>query len=77
MCRPSKNNGIESVENYYRKSKLLPEFGVKYDHMFAFGNRPQQFSLMGMVIRCPGYKMNKATINSIKIKMKVWNGKNR
>jgi hypothetical protein len=22
------------------KSKL-PEFGVKYDHMFAFGNRPQ------------------------------------
>jgi hypothetical protein len=30
-----KNNGIESVENYYRKSKLLPEFGVKYDHMFA------------------------------------------
>jgi hypothetical protein len=45
-----KNNGIESVENYYRKSKLLPEFGVKYDHMFAFGNRPQQFSLMGMVI---------------------------
>jgi hypothetical protein len=25
------------------KSKLLPEFGVKYDHMFAFGNRPQQF----------------------------------
>jgi hypothetical protein len=42
MCEPSKNNGIES-ENYYRKSKLLPEFGVKYDHMFAFGNRPQQF----------------------------------
>jgi hypothetical protein len=36
------------------KSKLLPEFGVKYDHMFAFGNRPQQFSLMGMVYRCPG-----------------------
>jgi hypothetical protein len=20
------------------KAKLLPEFGVKYDHMFAFGN---------------------------------------
>jgi outer membrane protein TolC len=52
------------------KSKLLPEFGVKYDHMFAFGNRPQQFSLMGMVsIPMPwSTKMNKATINSIKIK---------
>jgi outer membrane protein TolC len=52
------------------KSKLLPEFGVKYDHMFAFGDRPQQFSLMGMVsIPMPwSTKMNKATINSIKIK---------
>jgi outer membrane protein TolC len=52
------------------KSKLLPEFGIKYDHMFAFGDRPQQFSLMGMVsIPMPwSTKMNKATINSIKIK---------
>jgi outer membrane protein TolC len=52
------------------KSKLLPEFGVKYDHMLAFGNRSQQFSLMGMVsIPMPwSTKMNKATINSIKIK---------
>jgi hypothetical protein len=55
----------------------LPEFGVKYDHMFAFGNRPQQFSLMGMVTDALVYKMNKATINSIKIKTKVWNGKNK
>ena len=31
------------------KSKFLPEFGVKYDHMFAFGQQPQQFSLMGIV----------------------------
>lgn len=52
------------------KSKLLPEFGVKYDHMFAFGDRPQQFTLMAMVnIPMPwSTKMNKATINSIKIK---------
>lgn len=52
------------------KSKLLPEFGVKYDHMFAFGDRPQQFSLMGMItIPMPwSTKMDKATINSIKIK---------
>jgi hypothetical protein len=26
------------------KTKLLPEFGIKYDHMFAFGTQPQQFS---------------------------------
>ena len=52
------------------KAKLLPEFGVKYDHMFAFGNRPQQFSLMGMItIPMPwSSKMNKANINSFKLK---------
>ena len=52
------------------KSKFLPEFGVKYDHMFAFGQQPQQFSLMGMVnIPMPwSTKMNKANINSFKIK---------
>jgi outer membrane protein TolC len=52
------------------KSKFLPEFGIKYDHMFAFGQQPQQFSLMGMVnIPMPwSTKMNKANINSFKIK---------
>ncbi len=30
-------------------AQLRPEFGVKYDHMYAFGNQPQLFSLMGMV----------------------------
>jgi outer membrane protein TolC len=52
------------------KAKLLPEFGVKYDHMFGFGNGPQQFSLMGMItIPMPwSSKMNKANISSFKIK---------
>ena len=52
------------------KAKLVPEFGVKYDHMFAFGNQPQQFTLMGMItIPMPwSTKMNKANINSFKIK---------
>jgi hypothetical protein len=49
------------------KLKLLPEFGVKYDHMFAFGNGPQQFSLMGMItIPMPWSSMNKANISSLK-----------
>lgn len=52
------------------KAKFLPEFGIKYDHMFAFGQQPQQFSLMGMItIPMPwSTKMNKANIISIKIK---------
>ena len=57
------------------KAKLLPEFGVKYDHMFAFGEQPKQFSLMGMItIPMPwSTKMNKANINSFKIKNEVLN----
>ncbi len=37
------------LEQEWQRSKLKPEFGVRYDHMFAFGGTPWQFSLMGMV----------------------------
>jgi outer membrane protein TolC len=37
------------LEQEFNRSKLKPEFGVRYDHMFAFGGQPWQFSLMGMV----------------------------
>lgn len=52
------------------KTKLLPEFGINYEHMFAFGQQPQQFTLMGLVtIPMPwSTKMNKANINSFQIK---------
>ncbi len=52
------------------KTKLLPEFGIKYDHMFAFGQQPQQFSLMGMInIPVPwSTRTNKANIASFKMK---------
>jgi len=61
---------INQLKIEAEKTKLLPEFGVKYDQMFAFGQQPQQFSLMGMVnIPMPwSTKMNKANINSYKIK---------
>ena len=53
------------------KKSLLPQFGVSYDHMFAFGQQPQQFSLM-LMVNIPfapwSSKMNKANINSFKIK---------
>lgn len=49
--------------------ELLPEFGARYDHMFAFGQQPWQFSLMGMV-RIPlapwSSRMNKANVESLK-----------
>lgn len=63
----------KEINNYkieVEKVATRPEFGVKYDHMFAFGNQPQQFSLMGMVtIPMPwSTKMNKANIESYRIK---------
>jgi hypothetical protein len=39
----------KSAQNCSRENKIMPEFGIKYDHMFAFGTQPQQFSLMGMI----------------------------
>ena len=61
---------INQLKIAAEKTKLLPEFGIKYDHMFAFGTQPQQFPLMGMItIPMPwSTKMNKANINSYHIK---------
>lgn len=33
----------------YEKSNLLPDFGIRYDHMFTFGSQPQLFNVMGMI----------------------------
>jgi outer membrane protein TolC len=50
------------------KSKLKPQFGVQYDHMFGFGSLPIQFSLMATV-RLPmaawSSKSYKANIESL------------
>jgi outer membrane protein TolC len=53
------------------KAKLKPEFGIRYDHMFAWAQQPWQFSLMGMMkipIANASKKMNKANIESLKWK---------
>lgn len=65
-----KTMALNQLKIEAEKTKFLPEFGVKYDHMFAFGQQPQQFSLMGMVtIPMPwSTKMNKANISSFQIK---------
>lgn len=53
------------------KAKLKPEFGIRYDHMFAWAQQPWQFSIMGM-LRIPltnaSQKMYKANMESLKWK---------
>lgn len=43
------NESLLRNKQTFENSKRLPDFGIKYDHMLAFGKQPQQFSLMAMV----------------------------
>lgn len=43
------NLRITRFEQEWERSKLKPEYGLRYDHMFSFGETPWQFTLMGMV----------------------------
>lgn len=43
------NLRISRFEQEWERSKLKPEYGLRYDHMFSFGETPWQFTLMGMV----------------------------
>lgn len=43
------NENVLRTKQNYEQSKRLPDFGLKYDHMLAFGTQPQQFSLMAMI----------------------------
>ncbi|MFV8347380.1 TolC family protein [Flavobacterium sp. ZB4P13] len=67
---------INELKIATEKANTRPDFGIKYDHMFTFGNQPKQFSLMAMItIPMPwSTKMNKANISSIKFKNEslVW-----
>jgi len=42
------------------RTKVKPEFGIKYDHMFGFGGIPMQYTVMGMA-RIPIGKANRAS----------------
>ena len=65
-----KTKDINKLKTEVERVATRPEFGVKYDHMFAFGNQPQQFSLMGMITIPMSWstKMNKANMESYRIK---------
>jgi cobalt-zinc-cadmium efflux system outer membrane protein len=54
----AKRSDVKSIENSillnnykqkYEWSKSRPDFSIQYGHMFAFGNNPNLFTLMGMV----------------------------
>jgi outer membrane protein TolC len=42
------------------RTKVKPEFGIRYDHMFGFGGFPMQYTLMGMA-KIPLSKANRAS----------------
>jgi outer membrane protein TolC len=62
---------VAGLAQEVERSKLKPEFGVRYDHMFGFGGLPMQFSLMGSV-RLPmvswSSRAAKANVESLKWK---------
>jgi len=63
-----RNMEIAKLQQELERSKLKPQFGVRYDHMFGFGGLPMQYSLMAMVklpIANWSSKMYKANIESL------------
>jgi len=59
------NENVLRSKQTYEQTKSLPNFGIKYDHMLAFGTQPQLFSLMAMVsipIAPWSSKMYKSTV---------------
>ena len=66
-----KTVALNQLKIQAEKKKLLPEFGMRYEHMFVFGEDPDQFTLM-LMVNIPfapwSSKMNKANINSFQLK---------
>lgn len=66
-----KSIDLAYLEQNLERTKLKPQFGVQYDHMFGFGGQPMQYTLMATV-RLPmaawSSKKAKAGIESLKWK---------
>lgn len=65
-----RNIDLTYLQQNVERANLKPEFGIKYDHMFAWAKQPWQFSLMGMV-KIPigaSARMQRANIESLKWK---------
>lgn len=74
----SQNINLLKSKQAYEYSKRLPDFGVKYDHMFAFGTQPQQFSLMAMMtipIAPWSSKMYKSSVEALNYDIEAVNNR--
>lgn len=67
---------VAALQQQVERTKLKPEFGIRFDHMFGFGGLPMQYSLMGMV-RLPMAKWSsrasKANVASLRWKIESLN----
>jgi outer membrane protein TolC len=67
---------ITGLEQNLERSKLKPQYGGTYSHMFGFGGFPQQFTLMATV-KLPIFswssRSNKANIESLNWKAEALN----
>jgi outer membrane protein TolC len=67
---------LAGLQKEVEKSKLKPEFGIRYDNMFGFGGFPLQYSLMG-VVKLPmaswSSKTSKANLISLDWKTEALN----
>ncbi|HTI90524.1 MAG TPA: TolC family protein [Puia sp.] len=66
-----KNIELTYLQQNLERTRLKPQFGVEYDHMFGFGGQPLQYTLMATV-RLPmaawSARKTKASIESLKWK---------
>ena len=66
----NKDIQLTYLQQNAERTKVKPEFGIRYDHMFGFGGFPMQYSLMGMA-RIPigkGNRASKAAFESLRWK---------
>jgi outer membrane protein TolC len=67
---------LTGLQKDVERSKLKPEFGIRYDNMFGFGGSPLQYSLMG-VVKLPmarwSSKSSKANVISLDWKAEALN----
>lgn len=70
----NQNINLLKSRQSYERSKRLPDFGIKYDHMIAFGTQPQQFSLMAMMsvsIAPWSSKMYKSSVSGLNFEIEA------
>lgn len=71
----TQNINLLKSKQLYERSKRLPDFGIKYDHMLAFGTQPQQFSFMAMMsipIVPWSSKMYRSSVAGLNYEMEVF-----